>query len=311
MLKKLLFKKISLRCFIFIILTFWSYALSMLYLFGLHDILWSITFIFATFIFFHFLFIDIENMNIRYFILLLACLCILEIPLFMLCWRELNTRIILSLLVFNGAIWMLFYSLKMVDFNSIWYFTRWWYIFTLCISIMYSVAFVGMFQSFPFTCQWLNDASSKLFEFVEKPFVMIKSKNTEKAQQGTNKFEENVSNLINNINETEISAYEGDSGNKLATKISEFKSNTINQIMADKSEYSEWVCDLLLDEINTILANDWVKRSVILLSYFLLYWFIRIAIFVMSWLAFIVFKILYRCKVYKISETTKKVYEIY
>lgn len=310
MLKKILFKKISLRCFIFIILTFWSYALSMLYLFGLHDILWSITFIFATFIFFHFLFIDIENINIRYFVLLLVCLCLLEIPLFILCWRELNIWIILSLLVFNGSIWMLFYSLKMVDFNSIWYFTRWWYIFTLCISIMYSVAFVGMFQSFPFTCQWLNDASWKLFEFVEKPFVMIKNKNADKTQE-TNKFEENVSNLMNNINEAELSTYEWESENKLVTKINEFKVNTIDQIMADKTEYSKWVCDLLLDEINTILANDWVKWSVILLSYFLLYWFIRIAIFIMSWVAFIIFKVLYWCKVYKISETTKKVYEIY
>lgn len=306
MLKKLLFKKISIRCLIFIILTFASYSLSLLYLFGLHDILWSITFIFLTFIFFHFLFIDIENMNLRYFILILACLCIIEIPLFMICWWELNIRIILALLVFNWAIWMLFYSLKMIDFNSIWYFTRWWYIFTLCIAIMYSVAFVWMFQSFPFTCQWLNDASGKLFEFVEKPFAMIKNKKTEKSS----KFEENVSKLINDINETSIS-YEWESDNKLVKKINEFKASTIDQILLDKNEYSEGVCDLILDEINTILANDWVKRSVILLSYFLLYWFIRIAIFVMSGIAFIIFKILYRCKVYKISETTKKVYEIY
>lgn len=310
MLKKILFKKISIRCLIFIILTFWSYILSMLYLFWLHDIIWSITFIFSTFIFFHFLFIDIENMNLWYFILLLICLCVLEIPLFMICWRELNIWIILSLLVFNGTIWALFYSLKMVDFNSIWYFTRWWYIFTLFISIMYSVAFVWMFQSFPFTCQWLNDASSKLFEFVEKPFVMIKNRNIEKIEN-SNKFEENVSNLIENMNTADISINEWDTENQLIKKINTFKANTIDQIISDKSEYSEWVCDLLLDEINTILANDWVKWSVILLSYFLLYWFIRIAIFVMSWVAFVLFKILYRSKVYKISETTKKVYEIY
>ena len=175
---------------------------------------------------------------------------------------------------------------------------------------MYSVAFVWMFQSFPFTYQWLNDASGKLFEFVEKPFVMIKHRNIEKIEN-SNKFEENVSNLIENMNTADISINEWDSENQLIKKINTFKANTIDQIISDKSEYSEWVCDLLLDEINTILANDWVKWSVILLSYFLLYWFIRIAIFVMSWVAFVLFKILYRSKVYKISETTKKVYEIY
>ena len=309
MTKKLL-KKITIRGLIFMILTFWSYVLSIIYLFWLHDILWSITFIFLTFIFFHFLFIDLKNMNLWHFILILACLCAIEIPLFFILKREINARIILSLLMLNWAIWALFYSIEMINFNSIGYFTRWWYIFTLCISIMYSIAFVGMFQSFPFTCQWLDDASSKLFEFVEKPFVMIKNRKAEKTDN-PNSFERNVSNLISNINDVDISSSEWSSENPIINKINEFKAGTIDQILADKSEYSEWVCDLLLDEINSILANDWVKWSVILLSYFLLYWFIRIAIFVMSWVAFILFKILYRCKVYKIAETTKKVDEIY
>lgn len=307
---KKLFKKITIRGLIFMIFTFGSYVLSIIYLFWLHDILWSITFIFLTFIFFHFLFIDLKNMNIRHFILILACLCAIEIPLFFILKREINARIILSLLMLNWAIWALFYSIEMINFNSIGYFTRWWYIFTLCISIMYSIAFVGMFQSFPFTCQWLDDASSKLFEFVEKPFVMIKNRKAEKTDN-PNSFEKNVSNLISNINDVDISSSEWSSENPIINKINEFKAGTIDQILADKSEYSEWVCDLLLDEINSILANDWVKWSVILLSYFLLYWFIRIAIFVMSWVAFIIFKILYRCKVYKIAETTKKVDEIY
>ena len=291
------------------ILTFGSYVLSIIYLFWLHDILWSITFIFLTFIFFHFLFIDLKNMNIRHFILILACLCAIEIPLFFILKREINARIILSLLMLNWAIWALFYSIEMINFNSIGYFTRWWYIFTLCISIMYSIAFVGMFQSFPFTCQWLDDASSKLFEFVEKPFVMIKNRKAEKTDN-PNSFEKNVSNLISNINDVDISSSEWSSENPIINKINEFKAGTIDQILADKSEYSEWVCDLLLDEINSILANDWVKWSVILLSYFLLYWFIRIAVFVMSWVAFIIFKILYRCKAYKLVKKTKIVNEL-
>ena len=175
---------------------------------------------------------------------------------------------------------------------------------------MYSIAFVGMFQSFPFTCQWLDDASSKLFEFVEKPFVMIKNRKSEKSEV-SNKLEENVSNLINNINDVDLSSSEWNTENPIINKINAFKANTIDQIISDKSEYTNWVCDLLLNEINSILANDWVKRSVILLSYLLLYWFIRLAIFVMSWIAFIIFKILYWTKVYKISGTTKKVDEIY
>lgn len=174
---------------------------------------------------------------------------------------------------------------------------------------MYSIAFVGMFQSFPFTCQWLDEASGKLFEFIEKPFVMIKNRNSDSSET-TNKLEKNVSNLINNINDVDISSSEWNTENPIINKINSFKTDTIDQILADKTEYAEWMCDLLLNEINRILANDWVKWSVILLSYLLLYWFIRIAIFVMSGIAFIIFKILYICKVYKLVKKNKIVDEL-
>ena len=174
---------------------------------------------------------------------------------------------------------------------------------------MYSIAFVGMFQSFPFTCQWLNDASNKMFEFVEKPFFFVKNRH-KKEVDTSNKLDENISNLLENINDMDVSSSKWSSENPIIEKINVFKSNTIDKVLADNTEYSEWVCDLLLNKINNILKNGGVKWSVILLSYLLLYWFIRTAIFVMSWVAFIIFKILYRCKVYKISKITKQVDEI-
>lgn len=310
MIKKVLFKKISARAAISCILTVISYILSIVYLFGFHDIFGSITCILITFILFHFRFIDIKRLKRQYFCIILIALILFEIWWFFLLDWEINTWIILSLIAYNWAIWALFFSLWMTSFDSISYFTRWWYIFTLFISITYSIAFVWMFQKFPFTCQWLNDASDKLFEFVEKPFVMLKWKKEKKAEE--NLLSQNVSKLIQELKDTNVSQIEwSNQQNALVTKFNEFKTNTIDQILADKSEYSDWVCDLLLDEINTILENNWVKRSVILLSYFLLYWFIRIAIFVMSGIAFIIFKILYRCKAYKIMEVKKTVDEIF
>ncbi|MBQ2600538.1 hypothetical protein II582_04140 [bacterium] len=53
----------------------------------------------------------------------------------------------------------------------------------------------------------MDDASSKLFEFVEKPFVMIKNRKAEKTDN-PNSFERNVSNLISNINDVDISSSE-------------------------------------------------------------------------------------------------------
>jgi len=48
------------------------------------------------------------------------------------------------------------------------------------ITISYSVALIGMFQKFPFTCQGLQDASNKLIYFVEKPFnFSVDNENTD------------------------------------------------------------------------------------------------------------------------------------
>lgn len=322
--------KLKIRKIIFLSLTIVAYFFTVIYLFGLHDLLWSIVCIFFTFISFHFLFLDIKNMNIWKFILVLLWLFLITILLFWICKWEINFFIILWALWLNVAIWALFYSLWMISFNSIWYFMRWWYIFSLIITTMYSISLIWMFQQFPFTCDGLNEASNKLFEFVEKPFLLTFNKkhiNDEKIdlQQNneisisneesitwTNQFENVINNEIEleGVEEPEISWNEKKS-NVVISKIAEIKSSTIDQVLDEQESYSSEMCELLLDWINSKFWLENFKRSVILLIYLLLYWFIRISFWVMSWIAFIIFKILYRCRVYRISETTKKVDEIY
>lgn len=170
-----------------------------------------------------------------------------------------------------------------------------------------------MFQQFPFTCEWLNDASDKLFGFIEKPFMLIKShwKDNETVEENT--LVENY--IIISQNSGLVENAEATSWNgvikPIISKISEFKSTTIDQVLDEQGSYSSNMCEMLLNEINSKFGLENFKRSVILLTYLLLYWFIRISFWVMSWIAFILFKIMYRCKVYRISGTTKKVDEIY
>lgn len=206
---------------------------------------------------------------------------------------------------------------------------------------MYSISLIWMFQQFPFTCEWLNEASNKLFEFVEKPFLITFSKkqNDEKWMENGLWMSEIIpeemayetlieSNIIEESKKEEILWDNEISDNKKASwddvvswdekilkpvisKITELKSLTIDQVLDEQESYSSAVCELLLDEINSKFWFENFKRSAILLIYLLLYWFIRISFWVMSGIAFIIFKILYRCRVYKISQTTKKVDEIY
>ena len=180
-----------------------------------------------------------------------------------------------------------------------------------------------MFQQFPFTCEWLNEASSKLFEFVEKPFLITFSKNWKNGKWNKTEIPwEDILHQapIENEVENEIEIVESNnleiSGDEkilkpVISKISEIKSLTIDQVLNEQEYYSSSMCEFLLDEINSNFWLENFKWSAILLIYLLLYWFIRISFWVMSGIAFIIFKILYRCRVYRISETTKKVDEIY
>lgn len=300
MIKKLFPHKRSIRCMIFSIIVCTTYILSIFYLFGVHDILWSIACVLVIFVFFHFLFIDIKNVKRKYWIIFIISITLFEIWFFILAWRELNTWIILSLIFYNATLIVLWFMLEMVDFNTISYFTRWWFIFTVWITITYSTALVGMFQNFPLTCQGLNDASDKLYQIVEKPFTLFKKHET---VDNSHHVEEKIWSILNDINNTEIVW----SQNIFTEKFNQLK----DELLSDTSEYSDGVCDLLLNNINHKLESNGIKRSVILLSYLLLYWFIRIAFFIMSAIAFVIFNILYLCKVYKIKTISKKVKEIY
>ena len=159
----------------------------------------------------------------------------------------------------------------------------------------------------------MNDASDKLFEFIEKPFILIKShwKDNETVEENT--LVENYiiisqnSGLIENVR----NASWNDVIKPIISKISELKATTIDQVLDEQDSYSSNMCEMLLNEINSKFGLENFKRSVILLTYLLLYWFIRISFWVMSGIAFVLFKIMYRCKVYRISKTTKKVDEIY
>lgn len=305
MIKKILKNKTSIRLIIFSIIVCTAYILSIMYLFWYHDILGSITCIMVLFIFFHFLFIDIKKLKIKYGISIILSLILFSIWTCLFLWRDINVWIIFSIIFYNISIIALFFSLWYINFNSISYFTAWGFIFTVFITITYSFALIWMFQKFPFTCQWLNDASNKLYQVVEAPFTIFK-----KNKNIDNEYfsEQKVAEMVNNFQEIELVWW---SENKISNKFNQFKNNIVGEIMNDTSEYNDWVCDLLLDKINHKFAENGIKWSLILLSYLLLYWFIRIAFFIMTGIAFIIFKILYRCKVYQISETTKKVDEIY
>lgn len=319
MIDRIIKNKVKVRTLIFVFLTFLAYGFTIFYLFGLHDIFASIVCVFFLFVFFHFMSLDIKKIKTKYIILILLSLTILDVTVLLLSNWEINIWLILSIITLNWSLFALFTSLKVVQFSSISYFLRWWYIFTLLITATYSIALVWMFQRFPLTCDWLQEASNKLIDFVEKPFVV----SVEKIDDWTNLEEwtvfdldkklddDMVENALNKFKNTEIKIDNSENNfSKIVYQFNEWKNNSVEQIMSQQENYNISMCDMLLEEINAKYNLKEFSLSVIILIYLLLFGFVRVAIFVMSFIWFLVFKILYWSHLYKIKKVKKEVDEI-
>lgn len=70
------------------------------------------------------------------------------------------------------------------------------------------------------------------------------------------------------------------------------------------------ICDLVLNEIESRSDQTSFQLSVLILMFILLYPFVRLAFFVISFLSLIVFKILYWLKVYKVHTIEEEIEEI-
>lgn len=305
--------KVMIRTISFVWLVLVAYGFTIFYLFASHDIFGSIVCIFFLFIFYHFMSLDIKKFKMKYVFLILLSLTILDIAVLLLSNWEVNIWLVLSVIILNGALFVLSIYLKSKHFNSISYFMRWWYIFTLFVTTAYSFALIGMFQKFPFTCEWLQGASHKLIDFVETPFTFsidkLGSINAE-SEVNNSAIDEKVTDALLKAKDTPVVVDTGTLWAPIISQFNEWKSNSVDQILWQQKSYSLWVCDMLLDGINAKYDFKEFRLSAILLIYLLLFGFVRVAFLIMSLIWFLSFEILYWVGLYKIIKIKKEVNEI-
>ena len=310
-LKKIIKHKVKVRTILFVSLALLAYGVTIFYLFASHDIFGSIICVFFLFILFHFMSLDIKKFKSKYMILILLSLTVIVMSIVLLSNWGSNIWLMLAVVTLNLSLLALFFSLKSVQFKSIWYFLRWGYIFTLFITTTYSLALMGMFQEFPLTCEWLQWASDKLIEFVETPFTFSVDKIGSIWWDRNNEIlDEKVTDALLKAKDTDVITDSGSMWAPIMIQFNQWKSNSIDQIIWQQESYSLGMCDMLLDEINAKYNLKEFRLSALLLIYLLLFGFVRVAFIIMSLTWFIIFKLLYLLWLYKIVKVKKEVYEI-
>jgi len=295
----------SIKARIFLWLTVIAYGLIFFKLFWQFFAVESMLYVMLFFIFFHFLYLEIRKLPIKYLAILMFAISIVQ-GIFVG-----NLLLIASILSINIGIvylaWLLQWSsYEKIKRDTLSYLTTWGYMFTVFITLGYSFFVLGYYSKFPFTCQDLSDASSRVIHVFTNPVT----KGMEKIKGDTNAlFNTKVQDIVTmgqNISlQTQQSPY-----STIIKKINIFKKNLIDQTLKDNTTVNMGICDYLLGQVNTIYENPTFKASVILLMFLIFYGFIRIVFWVMTGIAFVMFKILFACKVYRIKIVLKEVEDL-
>lgn len=288
------------------ILSYWGIFYTLFWQFLLFR---SMIFVMLFFLFFHFFFLDIRKLPVKYLLFVALGVTLVQI---IFIWFG-NIRLLLSLVALN--MWIVYFAwilqwegAERTYFSGRWYFNAGWYMFTVFITIAYSLFVVWYYQKFPFTCEVLSTTSNSVIDFFTNPLkIGIDEAKTIKTNT-TNFFSTKFWDIVH-IGET-ITINTDTTTPSFLEKLSIYKEQLIDQTIRDNTKVNMWICDYVLGEINKIYSVPWVKVSVIALMFLLLYGFIRIEFWIMTGLWYLVFKILYLLKIYRTKKVLKEVEEL-
>ena len=182
------------------------------------------------------------------------------------------------------------------------YFNVGGYIFTVFITVGYSLFVFGYYDKFPFTCQTLSDASSRVINVFTRPVTSGIEKIKADTTALFNTKVQDIASIGTNVSlQTQQSSY-----STVIQKFNTYKKNLIDQAFKDNSVFSMGICDYLLGQMDKIYQNPAFKTSVILLMFLLLYGFVRIVFRAMTAIALLIFKILFALRVYHTHTVLKE-----
>lgn len=295
------------KAWIFLWLTVIAYWLIFFKLFGQFFAIESMIYVMLFFVCFHFLYLEIRKLPIKYLAILMFAVTIIQG--FFIGYT--NILLVASMLSINVGIvylaWLLQWSSHdKVKRDTLSYLTTWGYMFTVFITLWYSFFVLGYYAKFPFTCQDLSDASSRVINVFTKPVANSVEKLKSDTTALFNTKVKDIAVIGQNISlQTKQSTY-----STIIQKFNTFKKNLVDQTLKDNTTVNMGICDYLIGEMNKIYANPAFKASVILLMFLIFYGFIRIVFRIMTGIAFLIFKLLFALKVYHIKVVLKEVEDV-
>ncbi len=277
-------------------------------LFFQHDILASILWLLVFFVVFHFLYLDIYQKDNKKTLLVFLIISLLEVIACRLVGWDI---MIWWLYVMNITILYLGLALEStanesIIFKSREYFRSGGYIFTMWMTIAYSLFSIWLYNNFPFSCTDLSNKSNQVIEIFTKPMNISRL-----GKQDTSKIlsETKVKDLLT---VGKILNIESDiKGIPALETFKNRKNDLITKTINDNKELNQGICEYSLNKLNDKIKNPGFQISVVLLMVAISYPFLRIVIQLMSLIWFVLFTIMKKAKVYTIQKITTEIEKIW
>lgn len=301
-------KKQKIRFFIFLPLTLVAYFTSIIFLFVNSSFLSAIISIAIFYILFHFLYIELYRFK-RYY---LAAVLLAGI---LFSWLLINAKsgtMRITNIAFHAMIGLLINDLhtqteSKIRFNWFSYFISGWYLFTMWVSIVLSAFIVWWFKKLPMDCGFLQWQTDKIVSTITKPFKLGREKTQEISEKTKEFLWLSVEDIVDASEDITVQSKKG---NPLLAKMKSRKDNIINKSITESKKLNNTICDYTVSFINKKLSSPIIQYSAIFLIMILLFPIIRLFVWILSFVALLIFEILYISKVYKKQNETRKVKRI-
>jgi len=291
-------------------------------LFFKESILQSMIPLLIFFVFFHFAFLEFRKYKSRWIWILFVVISLIEI---LLLWFS-TRQIPISVLIFN--IWVVFLSIWLRSatsnkrkFKAWTYFTVAWYMFTILMTLSYTLFLIWGKHHMDLSCWQIQQSSDRFIDTLASPFVfgwkeitLIKDGTKDIKQKKNDFFNINVLEVLHLWKQVEVTPTDTIEDKKLFSwlidKFDKLQTN-IDTAIKENTKVNLGICDLILWKITQIYNHPTFQFTVVILMVLLLSPFIRFAFWIVSIIAFLIFKLLFLLKIYKTHKVLVEVDEIW
>lgn len=297
------------------ILTLLIYCVTLYFLFYAHNVLYAIPAGVVLFMMMHFFALETTHWKRYMYTIVFASWWLLLIVFF----QMFDLMKVVSVVVFHLALIILIRSVH----DHVVYHTKvsvrdivqgWSYLFSLLMTVAYSMVVVYSYVTFPLTCEGLYAAVDTVTDKVTQPFSVSAQKIEQRKDNIMWTKDMTVQEAIG-VESGVVASLEENDEKKLSAKgilwtLEKRKQTAVDKVVESNEKINRKICEVIVDRIKQWFENPIFQFSIVFVMFLLLGPLVRILLYLVEIVLFLLIKILLLTRVYRIYKVPVEVERI-